>query len=217
MAAVCCRVASGRPSAAPFPFAPTPTPSEALTTVSASPPGYDFSHPHVDSHYQQQQQQPSEHDDFSHYVNQLQVQQLSEHDYFGHNADDRQPSADVPQGGSSYHFAYAVEDPLTGDVKSQNEVSDGRGTVKGTYSLVEADGSTRVVEYTADDEHGFNAEVKRIGPQHRYAAASVDQGFSRINGGGRGASGDSSVEIIHSTNQQNVHYYLPEEYVITSV
>ncbi|KAL5237289.1 hypothetical protein ACI65C_004699 [Semiaphis heraclei] len=223
MAAVCCGVASGRPSAAPFPFVPTPTPSETVTTVSASPPGYDFSHPHVDTHYQQQQQQPSEHADFGHYVNQLQVQQPSEHDYFGHNADDRQPSTDVPQVDSSYHFAYAVEDPLTGDVKSQNEVSDGRGTVKGTYSLVEADGSTRVVEYTADDEHGFNAEVKRIGPQPRYAAASVDssdrrpssagQGFGRINGVG----GDSSVEIIHSTDQQNVHFYLPEEYVITSV
>ncbi|XP_015377410.1 PREDICTED: uncharacterized protein LOC107171676, partial [Diuraphis noxia] len=211
MAVACC----GMPSAAPFPFAPKPTPSEAVTTPSTSPAGYDFSHPHVDTHYQQ----PTEHDDSSHYVNQL--QQPSEHDYYGHNADGQQPSADVPQADSSYHFAYAVEDPLTGDVKSQNEVSDGRGTVKGTYSLVEADGSTRVVEYTADDEHGFNAEVKRIGPQHRYAAASSDlfdrqpssdQGFGRLTGGG-----DSSVGIIHSTDQRNVHFYLPQEYVIGEV
>ncbi|CAI6357745.1 unnamed protein product [Macrosiphum euphorbiae] len=69
--------------------------------------------------------------------------------------------------GSTYHFQYAVHDPLTGDEKSQNEVGDGHGSVKGTYSLVEPDGSTRVVEYTADDEHGFRAEVKRIEPVHR--------------------------------------------------
>ncbi|XP_050433925.1 cuticle protein 7-like [Adelges cooleyi] len=79
---------------------------------------------------------------------------------------------------NSYHFEYAVNDPVTGDVKSQNEVSDGRGTVKGTYSLLEADGSTRVVEYTADDVHGFRAEVKHIQgvsksyapPEHRLPA-----------------------------------------------
>lgn len=73
------------------------------------------------------------------------------------------------QGPSSYHFEYAVHDPITGDVKSQNEVSDGHGSVKGTYSLVEPDGATRVVEYTADAVHGFNAQVKRIEPQHKAA------------------------------------------------
>jgi len=222
---------SGRPSAPPFPFTPPPpSPSEAVTTASAAPAaGYDFGRPHVDPADHQLQLSSSEHDDFSHRVNQLQQAQLqpSEHDYdFGHHVDNRQPSA----VDSSYHFAYTVVDPLTGDVKSQNEVSDGRGTVKGSYSLVEADGSTRVVEYTADDEHGFNAEVKRIGPQHRYAdtAATVvdssdrphtqlsaDLGFVR-SGDGSG-SGDSPVEIIRSADQQNVHFYFPEQYVITSV
>jgi len=228
---------SGRPSAAPFPFAPPPTPS-GVTTPSVAPPGYDFGHPHVvdTRHQQQQHQQPSElddfghlvnqlhqlseHEDFSHsYENQLQAQQASEHDDLGHSADDGQKSTEAPPAGSSYHFAYSVEDPLTGDVKSQNEVSDGRGTVKGTYSMVEADGSTRVVEYTADDEHGFNAEVKRIAPQHRYAAASVDSSERRPSSDLRfgGGGGDSSVEIIQSTDQQHMHFYLPEQYVITSV
>lgn len=36
--------------------------------------------------------------------------------------------------------------------------------MKGSYSLVEPDGTLRVVEYTADDHTGFNAVVKRIGP-----------------------------------------------------
>lgn len=34
----------------------------------------------------------------------------------------------------------------------------------GAYSLVEPDGSLRVVEYWADDKSGFNAVVKRLGP-----------------------------------------------------
>lgn len=77
-----------------------------------------------------------------------------------------------PHHHRSYHFQYAVHDPHTGDVHSQNEVNDGHGTVKGTYSLVEPDGSTRVVEYTADDEHGFNAEVKKIEPLHHHKPAA---------------------------------------------
>jgi hypothetical protein len=61
-----------------------------------------------------------------------------------------------------YNFEYSVNDPHTYDVKSQQEYSDGNGYVKGSYSLLEADGSTRVVEYTADDHNGFNADVKKI-------------------------------------------------------
>lgn len=218
MAAACCAMTSGRPSAAPFPFAVSPTPS-GVTTASVAPPGYDFGHPHVvDTRHQQQ---PSDLDDFGHLVNQLQLQaqQVSEHDDSGYNADDRQKSTEAPSADSPYHFAYSVEDPLTGDVKSQNEVSDGRGTVKGTYSMVEPDGSVRVVEYTADDEHGFNAEVKRIGPQHRSVDSSdrrpsSDLGFGRLGGSG---GGHQSVEIIRSTDQEHLHFYLPEQYVITSV
>ncbi|CAI6368424.1 unnamed protein product [Macrosiphum euphorbiae] len=66
-----------------------------------------------------------------------------------------------------YHFEYGVKDLHTHDIKSQHEVSDGHGNVKGSYRLVEPDGSTRVVEYTADHEHGFNAVVKKIdAPNH---------------------------------------------------
>ncbi|XP_025191937.1 cuticle protein 19.8-like [Melanaphis sacchari] len=87
-------------------------------------------------------------------------------EYLPKNEHDDAAAGDDAHGpaGSTYHFQYAVHDPLTGDEKSQNEVGDGHGSVKGTYSLVEADGSTRVVEYTADDVHGFRAEVKRIEP-----------------------------------------------------
>ncbi|XP_025416730.1 cuticle protein 7-like [Sipha flava] len=75
------------------------------------------------------------------------------------------PKAYAPEPAyppTPYNFEYSVNDPHTYDVKSQQEYSDGNGYVKGSYSLVEPDGSTRVVEYTADDYNGFNAEVKKI-------------------------------------------------------
>ncbi|XP_026739895.1 cuticle protein 19-like [Trichoplusia ni] len=68
-----------------------------------------------------------------------------------------------------YSFDYSVADPHTGDHKTQWESRDG-DVVKGAYSLAEPDGTTRIVEYTADKHNGFNAVVKRIGhaqhPQH---------------------------------------------------
>ncbi|KAG8248545.1 hypothetical protein J6590_036902 [Homalodisca vitripennis] len=59
-----------------------------------------------------------------------------------------------------YQFAYSVQDPLTGDAKSQEESRDG-DFVKGSYSLVEPDGALRTVQYTADPVNGFNAVVSR--------------------------------------------------------
>lgn len=49
---------------------------------------------------------------------------------------------------------------MTGDAKSQHETRDG-DVVKGHYSLIDADGSKRTVEYTADPVHGFNAIVHK--------------------------------------------------------
>ncbi|KAG6463536.1 hypothetical protein O3G_MSEX013950 [Manduca sexta] len=62
-----------------------------------------------------------------------------------------------------YAFEYEIADPHTGDKKSQHETRDG-DVVKGYYSLHEADGSTRIVEYTADKHNGFNAIVKHTEP-----------------------------------------------------
>lgn len=36
--------------------------------------------------------------------------------------------------------------------------------IPGSYSLVEADGSVRTVDYTADSIHGFNAVVSKTAP-----------------------------------------------------
>ncbi|RVE52447.1 hypothetical protein evm_002841 [Chilo suppressalis] len=61
-----------------------------------------------------------------------------------------------------YAYEYSVQDPHTGDHKSQHETRDG-DVVKGFYSLHEADGTVRIVEYSADKHSGFNAIVKHEG------------------------------------------------------
>lgn len=66
------------------------------------------------------------------------------------------------QAYPKYSFEYAVHDPHSGDEKNQWETRDG-DSVKGSYTLKESDGSTRVVEYTADKLNGFIAVVKKAG------------------------------------------------------
>ncbi|XP_033175599.1 larval cuticle protein A2B-like [Bombus pyrosoma] len=59
-----------------------------------------------------------------------------------------------------YTYAYDVQDSLTGDSKTQQETRNG-DIVSGSYSFIEADGTRRIVEYTADPVNGFNAVVHR--------------------------------------------------------
>nr|XP_023016062.1 cuticle protein 19-like [Leptinotarsa decemlineata] len=61
-----------------------------------------------------------------------------------------------------YKFNYGVNDPFTGDNKSQYEERDG-DTVKGSYSIAEPDGTFRTVTYIANDKHGFIANVEKTG------------------------------------------------------
>ncbi|XP_065371132.1 larval cuticle protein A3A-like isoform X2 [Calliphora vicina] len=77
-----------------------------------------------------------------------------------------------------YRFSYGVDDKLTGDSKSQFEERDG-DVVRGEYSLIDADGYKRTVQYTADALNGFNAVVHReplvktVAPVAHYAAPAV--------------------------------------------
>ncbi|CAG9793420.1 unnamed protein product [Diatraea saccharalis] len=59
-----------------------------------------------------------------------------------------------------YRFGYDVADSLTGDYKSQTEQRDG-DLVQGSYSLVDSDGTRRIVDYSADSVNGFNAVVRK--------------------------------------------------------
>lgn len=55
-----------------------------------------------------------------------------------------------------------MEDSKTGNKQSHTESRDG-DVVRGEYSLLEADGTMRIVQYTADPRNGFQAVVKRAG------------------------------------------------------
>ncbi|XP_055599959.1 larval cuticle protein A2B-like [Uranotaenia lowii] len=61
---------------------------------------------------------------------------------------------------ANYEFSYSVHDEHTGDIKSQHETRHG-DQVQGQYTLIDADGHHRIVDYTADDHNGFNAVVRR--------------------------------------------------------
>ncbi|XP_075148428.1 larval cuticle protein A2B-like [Haematobia irritans] len=80
-----------------------------------------------------------------------------------------------------YKYGYGVNDAVSGDSKSQVEERDG-DVVRGEYSLIDADGFKRTVQYTADDVNGFNAVVHReplvaktvvSAPVAHYAAPAV--------------------------------------------
>uniref|UniRef100_A0A1B0BCJ9 Uncharacterized protein n=1 Tax=Glossina palpalis gambiensis TaxID=67801 RepID=A0A1B0BCJ9_9MUSC len=86
----------------------------------------------------------------------------NEHHEFHHENQEHGEEAYDYHSHPKYQFDYGVKDTKTGDVKNQWESRDG-DKVKGVYSLIEPDGRTRLVEYTSDKHHGFNAVVKHIG------------------------------------------------------
>uniref|UniRef100_A0A6P7GVG1 Cuticle protein 19-like n=1 Tax=Diabrotica virgifera virgifera TaxID=50390 RepID=A0A6P7GVG1_DIAVI len=79
-----------------------------------------------------------------------------------------------------YQFKYGVNDPYTGDKKSQYETRDG-DKVKGSYQVHDPDGTLRTVTYTADDHTGFVAKVDKAGtaihpqPYHKIDATSYSK------------------------------------------
>lgn len=77
------------------------------------------------------------------------------------------PYTNPYNGYPSYAFQYGVSDPYTGDSKEHHETRQG-DVVQGSYSLVEADGSVRTVDYHADPVGGFNAIVRKNGIPNQY-------------------------------------------------
>jgi hypothetical protein len=73
---------------------------------------------------------------------------------------------------AEYSFTYDVNDAQTYDVKSQSESLKDGYTV-GQYSLIDADGLRRTVDYTADDYNGFQATVRREPVGHAYPSYSA--------------------------------------------
>ncbi|XP_014258710.1 cuticle protein 19-like [Cimex lectularius] len=97
------------------------------------------------------------------------VEYLAELDYA--LADQHQHEQEPYNHHPKYSFNYGVKDTHTGDVKHHSEERDG-DVVKGQYSLLEPDGTMRIVDYSADNHNGFNAVVTKRGhsvhPVHSY-------------------------------------------------
>ncbi|XP_037962996.2 cuticle protein-like [Plutella xylostella] len=71
---------------------------------------------------------------------------------------------DPPNQGIQYKYSYDIEDPSTGDSKSQHESRTG-DVVTGSYSVLDPDGTKRTVDYTADSKNGFQAVVHTVPAQ----------------------------------------------------
>ncbi|XP_013191906.2 cuticle protein 7 [Amyelois transitella] len=67
-----------------------------------------------------------------------------------------------PEAPAHYTFEYSVDDRHYGDMKSHRETRDG-DVIKGSYSLLQPDGTQRIVEYTVDKKSGFKAKVRYEG------------------------------------------------------
>ncbi|XP_066975856.1 uncharacterized protein DDB_G0290301-like [Macrobrachium rosenbergii] len=90
-----------------------------------------------------------------------------------------QPSLNAP-----YQWAYEVNAASTGDQKSQVELREEDGIVRGRYSVVDPDGSLRVVTYMAHPDDGFQATVdKQVGFQEPIDTKSLI--VLAYNSGGR--------------------------------
>nr|ATL73447.1 lens protein 3 [Thermonectus marmoratus] len=74
-----------------------------------------------------------------------------------------------------YEFQYGVDDPSTGDRKTQHETRQGDVT-QGEYSVVDPDGTTRTVKYAVNRNSGFQAEVTRSGQAQHPTRDQLNQG-----------------------------------------
>ncbi|CRL03189.1 CLUMA_CG016539, isoform A [Clunio marinus] len=61
-----------------------------------------------------------------------------------------------------YKFSYAVKDGKSGDDFSHTQKQE-NGAVQGSYKVHLPDGRVQIVKYTADDIHGYRAEVSYEG------------------------------------------------------
>uniref|UniRef100_A0A1I8NBM0 Cuticle protein n=1 Tax=Musca domestica TaxID=7370 RepID=A0A1I8NBM0_MUSDO len=115
-----------------------------------------------------------------------------------------------------YEFAYGVEDTQAHILHNRNEMRDG-DAVKGVYSVVDPDGTLRVVRYTADDVNGFQAEVVRNGisaihgqlQKDTPAPSHIPTDYNNHYGYNRYPSLNSYSADNYNNNYQNPGYYYP--------
>ncbi|XP_018561133.1 cuticle protein 19-like [Anoplophora glabripennis] len=104
-------------------------------------------------------------------------------------------SAGHLQDQAQYTFEYGVHDPHTNDIKSQHEQRIGHH-ITGSYTLKEADGTTRIVKYRSGPHTGFEAVVERIGQAQHPSQYAPGHGHAQGFGGAT-----SHVGGTHWSNQ----------------
>lgn len=118
----------------------------------------------------------------------------------------------IPQD-ASYNFGYSVSDAVSGDAKTRQESRDG-DVVRGSYSVADPDGRIRVVEYTADKEHGFQARVTYDGeegppaipidtPAATQTVSIADSSSDVVVVGARDNSDEENVQVIRTATLNN--------------
>ncbi|XP_022212402.2 uncharacterized protein LOC111067568 [Drosophila obscura] len=118
-----------------------------------------------------------------------------------------------------YSFAYGVEDGKTRVLQNRKETRNG-DAVRGVYSVVDPDGTLRVVKYTADDANGFQAEVITNGVKSLHGhgdagaasggGASVDEQVRHDSAAETEAAADDEAEEEQANG--NAHYKVHEDY-----
>lgn len=117
----------------------------------------------------------------------------------------------TPTTPPHYEYGYSVQDPHTGDVKTQHEVRKG-DTVHGSYSIVDSDGTRRIVEYTADAQHGFNAVVKKEPANVQVEKPIIinkphNVGYNQALGLGKYTSQSQSSQYSYQSQHGHQHIY----------
>ncbi|XP_066978947.1 pro-resilin-like [Macrobrachium rosenbergii] len=82
-----------------------------------------------------------------------------------------------------YHFDYSVKGDYKGPYFGQNEKSDGKGNVYGSYTVALPDGRKQHVDYTADHYNGYVAKVSYSGKAQHPAYYGPAVVFDHHGGG----------------------------------
>ncbi|XP_034824998.1 larval/pupal rigid cuticle protein 66-like [Maniola hyperantus] len=110
----------------------------------------------------------------------------------------------APYPEPNYSFAYDVNDPHTGDIKSQHESRRG-DIVIGQYSLVQPDGVKRTVDYTANDNTGFlanvNNQVRPVSQEQSSRRYKVPEQSTRPSNKGHEVQYNTASTASYSTPQ----------------
>ena len=77
-----------------------------------------------------------------------------------------------------YKYEYQVDDKDTGDYKTFWEERDG-DVVRGAYTIMDADGKQRIVEYKADKVNGYEAVIRRVGQDGQYEDEYKSSGYRK--------------------------------------